>query len=254
MTATRREEPDKHVHDLCVLPKSGGCYILEHNPVRQFFALKPGDVEKEIEPPVEEMGALAGDNYPVNDGIRAGEEYVNDVNDQLCGVGLKDNSSRDGSEYGDEGDASPIDRECYSWPSDKYDSQLSREENCLPMQVHAEHPWAGSIAPFHTRHPTKTLGQSRSQSLYEERNPSPQTAFPKLQIYDRIADDLIAIRVHPKMSHSELLDKVVQSGLRSEIRVLKYRDCTTNTLISLDTDEELQAWMLGTEKRVLYAE
>ncbi|RXW25785.1 hypothetical protein EST38_g74 [Candolleomyces aberdarensis] len=208
-------------------------------------------MKKEIEPPVEEMGAPAGDNYPVNDGIRAGEEYVNDVNDQLCRGNLKDNSSGDGSEYGCEGYASPIDRESYSQPSDKYDSQVSREEGSLPMQVRVDHPWAGSIAPFHIQH---TLGQSRSQSLHKERNPSPQTAFPKLQIYDRIADDLIAIRVHPKVSHSELIDKVVQSGLRSEIRVLKYRDCTTNTFVSLDTDEELQAWMQRTEKHVLYAE
>lgn len=82
---------------------------------------------------------------------------------------------------------------------------------------------------------------------------NPQTAFVKIKIFDRVADDLIAIRVHPKVSHSELMDKV-QSRLGNDCRVLKYRDSLTNTFVGLDTDDELRAWMEGTDKHVLYAD
>ncbi|KAJ2933489.1 hypothetical protein H1R20_g3648, partial [Candolleomyces eurysporus] len=320
LTATRRQELDEYIHGLCALGKSGGRYLLEHNTIRQFLALKPGDVENEIDPRVQEIEALlgGGDNYPEEDDIYAGEEYVNDVNDQLGRVNLKDNRRSDGSEYEDEGYApSPqqrfIDRHPYGQPNDKYDRQLSREEN-LRMQAHANHSRAGSTASFHTQHSTTTFGQSRPHSPHKERNPSPtpprnsehangqsrwadntsyngaapstssfrssnssrsrshsnatannnlntppisaanpQTAFVKIKIFDRIADDLIAIRVHPKVSHSELMEKVT-SRLGSEIKVLKYRDSTTNTFVGLDTDEELRSWMEGTDKHVLYAD
>ncbi|KAF8913734.1 hypothetical protein CPB84DRAFT_1811272 [Gymnopilus junonius] len=82
---------------------------------------------------------------------------------------------------------------------------------------------------------------------------NPQTAFVKIKIFDRVADDLIAIRVHPKVTHAELMDKV-QARLGSEVANLRYRDSMTNTFVGLDTDEELRAWMDGTDKHVLYAD
>ncbi|KAF9569424.1 hypothetical protein CPC08DRAFT_757028 [Agrocybe pediades] len=82
---------------------------------------------------------------------------------------------------------------------------------------------------------------------------NPQTAFVKIKIFDRVADDLIAIRVHPKVTHVELMDKV-QSRLGGEVTNLRYRDSMTNTFVGLDTDDELRAWMEGTDKHVLYAD
>ncbi|KAH9482475.1 Protein scd2/ral3 [Psilocybe cubensis] len=82
---------------------------------------------------------------------------------------------------------------------------------------------------------------------------NPQTAFVKIKIFDRVADDLIAIRVHPKVTHAELMDKV-QARLGGEVGNLRYRDSMTNTFVGLDSDEELRAWMEGTDKHVLYAD
>ncbi|KAJ3548826.1 hypothetical protein NMY22_g1121 [Coprinellus aureogranulatus] len=101
-------------------------------------------------------------------------------------------------------------------------------------------------------------GRQRSGSSAAASHPpisaaNPQTAFVKIKIFDRVADDLIAIRVHPKVSHHELMEKV-QSRLGSEVRVLKYRDSLTNTFVGLDSDAELRAWMDGTDKHVLYAD
>jgi bud emergence protein 1 len=80
-----------------------------------------------------------------------------------------------------------------------------------------------------------------------------QTAFVKIKIFDRVADDLIAIRVHPRVTHVELMDKV-QTRLGGDVGNLRYRDSLTNTYVGLDSDEELRAWMEGTDKHVLYAD
>lgn len=82
---------------------------------------------------------------------------------------------------------------------------------------------------------------------------NPQTAFVKIKIFDRVADDLIAIRVHPKVTHMELMDKV-QARLGGEVAKLRYRDSMTNTFVGLDNNDELRAWMDGTDKHVLYAD
>lgn len=82
---------------------------------------------------------------------------------------------------------------------------------------------------------------------------NPQTAFVKIKIFNQVADDLIAIRVHPKVSHAELMDKV-QTRLATEVLNLRYRDSMTNTFVGLDSDDELRAWMEATDKHVLYAD
>ena len=103
--------------------------------------------------------------------------------------------------------------------------------------------------------------RSRSQSTATTTNlntppissANPQTAFVKIKIFDRVADDLIAIRVHPRVTHAELMDKV-QTRLGGDVGNLRYRDSLTNTYVGLDSDEELRAWMEGTDKHVLYAD
>ncbi|EEB87516.1 hypothetical protein MPER_15110 [Moniliophthora perniciosa FA553] len=101
-----------------------------------------------------------------------------------------------------------------------------------------------------------SIGRSRSQS--NANNPpisavNPQTAFVKIKIFDRVADDLIAIRVHPRVTHSELMEKV-QARLGSEVSNLRYRDSVNNTFIVLDNDNQLRVWMDGTDKHILYAD
>lgn len=75
----------------------------------------------------------------------------------------------------------------------------------------------------------------------------------KIKVFDRVADDLIAIRVHPKVSHDELMEKV-QARLGGEVSILKYRDSIKNTFVGLGNDNDLREWMDGTDKHVLYAD
>jgi len=112
-----------------------------------------------------------------------------------------------------------------------------------------------------TRSSQATSSRSRSHSTATTTNlntppissANPQTAFVKIKIFDRVADDVIAIRVHPKVTHAELMDKV-QARLGGDVGNLRYRDSLTNTYVGLDSDDELRAWMEGTDKHVLYAD
>lgn len=107
--------------------------------------------------------------------------------------------------------------------------------------------------------PSYASGRSRSSSTTHNLNTPPisaanqQAAFVKIKIFDRISDDLIAIRVHPHVSHAELIDKV-QTRLGGEVLNLRYRDSFKNDLVVLNGDNDLRAWMGGTEKYVLYAD
>jgi bud emergence protein 1 len=60
VTASRREQLDEHLHSLCKLNLTGAKYILEHDVVREFLALEPGDMENGIDPRIDKIEALHG--------------------------------------------------------------------------------------------------------------------------------------------------------------------------------------------------
>jgi len=84
---------------------------------------------------------------------------------------------------------------------------------------------------------------------------NPQTAFIKIKIFDRIQDDLIAIRVHPRVTHEQLLDKV-QQRLGGQVARLSYRETGEDgeDYVPLQQDDDVLWWIGSTEKHVLYAD
>jgi len=82
---------------------------------------------------------------------------------------------------------------------------------------------------------------------------NPQTAFVKIKIFDSITEDLIAIRVHPRVTHAQLMEKV-QSRLGQGVRNLKYRESAGGAFVELLDDEELRTWIEATDRHVLYAD
>jgi bud emergence protein 1 len=113
-----------------------------------------------------------------------------------------------------------------------------------------------SVAPVTS--PSVTT-RSRSHSNAAKLNSPPisatnlQTAFVKIKIFDSITEDLIAIRVHPRVTHTQLMEKV-QSRLGAGVRNLKYRESTGGAFVELLDDEELRAWIEATDRHVLYAD
>ncbi|EKM80264.1 hypothetical protein AGABI1DRAFT_113465 [Agaricus bisporus var. burnettii JB137-S8] len=148
-------------------------------------------------------------------------------------------------------------------PERTHSSQAARNGNHSHTSLRYENSYPpGSSTPqsVASHHSSQKSSRSRSQSNATSNfnNPSisaanPQTAFVKIKIFDRVADDLIAIRVHPKVTHLELMEKV-QGRLGGEVSILRYRDSLTNTFVGLDNDVDLRVWMEGTGKHVLYAD
>jgi bud emergence protein 1 len=75
----------------------------------------------------------------------------------------------------------------------------------------------------------------------------------KIKIFDSITEDLIAIRVHPRVTHTQLMEKV-QSRLGAGVKNLKYRESTGGAFVELLDDEELRMWIEATDRHVLYAD
>jgi bud emergence protein 1 len=84
---------------------------------------------------------------------------------------------------------------------------------------------------------------------------NPQTAYIKIKIFDRIQDDLIAIRVHPRVTHEQLLDKV-QQRLGGQVARLSYREDGEGgeDYVPLQQDDDVLWWIGSTDKHILYAD
>ncbi|KAF8665771.1 hypothetical protein AX16_000219 [Volvariella volvacea WC 439] len=102
--------------------------------------------------------------------------------------------------------------------------------------------------PSHT--PSASISNVNSPSISAA---NPQTAFVKIKIFDIVANDVIAIRVHPRVTYAELMEKVHQR-LGPSIKSLIYRDSITNAEVHLTSDAQLSAWIDATDKHILYAE
>lgn len=82
---------------------------------------------------------------------------------------------------------------------------------------------------------------------------NPNTAFVKIKIFDRLTQDLIAIRVNPRVTHDQLMEKV-RARLGDDVHQLAYRNSISNTFEGLADDMSLKQWLESTDKHVLYAD
>ncbi|KAI6164998.1 hypothetical protein EDD17DRAFT_1559191 [Pisolithus thermaeus] len=264
VTATRREELDVYLHQLCALNSMG-------------HRLKPGDVEHEIEPQYNELNALAdvGGNQEVVDAYSVTQDFDEEVRHTLGDMRLSDRDDRsDRSYYGE--DLTP--------PTQAYPLHPGHQRSSTLTSIHhnGSQPQAspaggfyengvsrGSVSsesqlpnykpsPPSSMHSSQPSSRTRSSSAANTNlnappvsAENPQTAFVRIKIF--VVDDLIAIRVHPKVTHSELMKKV-QGRLGTYITTLRYRDSLSNEFVGLENDDSLREWLDRTAKHVLYAE
>lgn len=151
---------------------------------------------------------------------------------------------------------SPSESHPYSggWNSHNHDDR--------PGNEHGRISAASVTSPPSTRSPrpsvsvvTRSLSKNASKVNYPPISATnSQSAFVKIKIFDSVTEDLIAIRVHPRVTHAQLLEKV-QSRLGAGVRNLKYRESATGgSFVELFDDEELRTWIEGTDRHVLYAD
>ncbi|KAH9027255.1 hypothetical protein EDB85DRAFT_124791 [Lactarius pseudohatsudake] len=166
LSATRQTELDDYLRRLCRLNHTTAHYILEHHLTREFFALKPGDIENDTVPQYDLMAEVGWydpleDPEPVS--INGFPSPVDDVVEKFQKTGLKSNGAGSGQATN------------------------------------------GSV------------GASATSAS------NPHTALIKVKVFDRIQDDIVAIRVHPRVTHEQLLDRI-QQRLGVQVARLSYRE------------------------------
>lgn len=279
ITATRTQELDEYLNHLCGLRFSAR-HIVEHRLIREFLALKPGDAEQETEPRVDEIAALRP---------AAAQE---DVNDRLSSMRLSNapDSGYEENDYDPRGydSRNSVDRHnradsvasAYKQPAvarlphsrsssrtNSYADRIDGNRSQSSLEIDPYNANAYSRSSLASSHPspirsshapsmsTSASGRSRAHSTVNTPQISasvPQTAFIKIKIFDKMTDDLVAIRVHPRVTHAQLMDKVQQR--LGNVQNLRYRDSMSNELVYLDNDDELRSWLDSTERHILYAE
>lgn len=292
ITAARREELNEYLHKLCALNTVGASYILEHQLVREFLSLKSGDVEHDIDPRYDEVRALFAEEVAGEQTItQEFEEEVRDTLGEMKLTDRDDRS--EGSDYGEDHtppthimsrdsqtSITPQPHRPMSTTSHRRMGSLSRQtgrsspshprldisrasassrSSFASNSAWPEHATPSPSSPASSQPSIAMSSRSRSLSNATNMNAPPmsagnsQTAFVKIKIFDRVTDDLIAIRVHPRVTHAELLEKV-QARLGGNILNLRYRRSFSNEFVGIDDDRDLREWLDSTEKHVLYAE
>ncbi|KAF7795877.1 hypothetical protein EIP86_007044 [Pleurotus ostreatoroseus] len=280
VTANRREELDDYLRQLCQLRFSAR-YLLEHRLVRGFLALKPGDADVDTEPctaAIEELGGTPVEQQfsrmSVSNSGDSGyaETGVSNPYRESAHNGAYDRASRPPMDQRKGSTTSSIYRAngngAYSRPgsradgrSDPYSSYPSLQIDPSRANGYSRSSVASSTEPSPIRSSmapsVASAASGRSRSHSNANNPPisatiPQTAFIKIKVMHERKNDLVAIRVPPRITYAQLLDKI-QVRLGDEEINLRYRDSMHNDLVPLDDDIGLRDWLDGTERHMLYA-
>ena len=269
VTSLRRKELDEYLRQLCALREINADHVLRHTLVRSFFSPKPGDVETAIPP-----SQLVDSPLTLSQRVQEQDEYddYEEVRDGVGTLSLGKNRSRlsDDARY----------EEDYGRSNDYESRPTQRVASQNGYYAHGRTGSSASLALSHndsprpspregtnqsysstTSVPFSDSGQSASpssrQTTYLSSNPSisatnPQTAFLKIKIFHRQTDDLIAIRVNPRVSHIQLMEKV-RERLGDEVQAVSYRNSLTGGFSDLQDDFSLREWLNHADKHVLYA-
>jgi bud emergence protein 1 len=134
--------------------------------------------------------------------------------------------------------------------------------------LNSPHPGSMPPMPHDNGHDlsinTSSLYSNHGQSPSNTTNPpisasNPNTAFVKIKIFHSSTDELIAIRVSPRVMLTQLMEKV-RERLGSDIEGLQYRDGQAGGgggpggWVNILSDADLKSWMASGDKLVLYAE
>lgn len=273
VTAERCTELDEYVRNLTMLRDIGAEHILRHELIRTFFAPRSGDAEVEIDPVLqpEEVG-LQQEEEQYADQMRSlsvadndPRYYDYDRQDPQQGYGRSsqyERDQRDGYGRSSQHERAPSRSNGTRSRQDSQPRQPSPPRGDPYVDDRGKIQWDYSRytdstgAPYVPPEPAAVRPPSRTSAGNANAPPisatNSQAAYVKIKIFDRATDDLIAIRVPPRVSHRQLMEKV-RERLGNEVRVLRYRNSMTGKFDPLE-EAELARWLKTAEKLVLYAD
>lgn len=274
LTEYRRDELDSYVKLLVELKEQGKGYVPRHELFRGFFAAKYGDYCEKVPRPEREgvetlnesMGGLS-----VGHGQQQGAGYGGHSRQQS-----RNNSplppldtSRPGSGAGYDSHSNsrapsgPGHARAPSSQGHGYGGYGTTQSSAGPP------PGSGSGSAYHNPQSSASLlpnsagpHTAASTGTTGTSGGAGQPPYVKIKVYDRSTDDLIALRVHPNITHADLFEKV-RSRLGTEVTSLRYRVGMGSGVGAgpgqggyreIKGDRELGEWMREDGKLVLYAE
>lgn len=251
LTEYRRDELDAYVRALLDLRSRNADHVLRHELFRTFFAAKYGDYCEELsrQDALEELQeqlaefTLTRDN---ND-VRAASASSNHSAAQATSPQWNTNSQ---NQSRGPSPLPPIDTkqrpDSSGYTANARHSGAGNYASGAPGTGTTSSSW-GSVAP------ATTITSTQAPT------PNGQPPYIKIKIYDRVTDDLIAIRVHPSVTYDDLFDKV-RARLGNEVNLLKYRTGMSpggaqGGYREIRDDRDLREWMRAEDQKlVLYAE
>ncbi len=281
ITSGRREELNTYLIELLALRGMGAGYILRHEHVLDFFSPGAGDQSTRL--PRED--ALAEANRERMEDTQL-EERLSDMNliehrhsrdreQEFFGR----NSGRAASTGNGRGTPSTSASSRGESPMPHHlGNATNNNGDARPRSTSARSPVGGQATPLTQAAPrpvdpmfspglstggtTDSWGSANAkpQSQGASRASGAQTAaaatlnppFIKIKVLDRTTDDMIAIRVPPKVTYNQLLEKI-RDRLGNAVRVLQFR-VQGGGYADLTGDDGLSEWLRVEDKLVLYAE
>jgi bud emergence protein 1 len=269
ITNERRKDLDLYLYELLELRSQGAGYILRHEHVLGFFTPGSGDMTDTIDREearviarqVAEAGAAAkrtaiAETMSRGSSMRQSrteDPRASGLSQRLSGLRFSDgnHAARSSSSMGHSQQSHGPSGSITRIPGASATSPVQR--NNLPQTASTTTSFSRAGPPSNTTH-------APSQSAN-----APQPAYIKIKILDRHTDDMVAIRVPPRVTYDQLLDKV-RDRLGVEISVLQYRvgqgripgtepDVNEGQEFGdVRDDSSLWDWLEAHEKYVLYAE
>lgn len=251
LTEYRRDELDAYVRALLDLRNKGAGYILRHELIRTFFAVKYGDYCEEtprqaaIDELEERLGDMGFESSASNNYARArtgsqqssGLGHVRAPSNDAPVVHLGHTRNQSSGVHGGPITQSP-----------------SAMASPFPGAMHQSNHSQGGSGTGGRQHPAAQNSTGSTSS-----GPVP---FVKIKIYDGTTDDLIALRVQRNVTYLELMDKVHQR-LGPDISTLQYKvgggpvgpNGAGGQNRRINNDRDLADWMNTEDQRlILYAE
>ncbi|KAJ9110840.1 hypothetical protein QFC19_001349 [Naganishia cerealis] len=288
ITNERRKELDLYLYELLELRSHGGGYILRHDHVLGFFTPGSGDMTDTLDreeaitiaKQVAEAGAAAK-RAIIAESHSRGSSMRQSVNNATT-AGLDDRMSAirltDGDQHRSYSQQAHSRSASVDHSQQDHDSSHSVigaripgaaatspvQRTGIPQTASSGNSF-GRAAAGHVSTPSSAGGHNTTCAPSQSAT-APQAAYIKIKILDRHTDDMVAVRVPPKVTYAQLLDKV-RSRFFAEISVLQYRvgqgripgTATSSVDAGQDfgdvmDDRTLWEWLETHEKYVLYAE
>ncbi|KAJ9101101.1 hypothetical protein QFC21_003319 [Naganishia friedmannii] len=291
ITNERRKELDLYLYELLELRSHGGGYILRHEHVLNFFTPGSGDMTdtidreeaKAIAQQVAEAGA-ATKRAIIAESQSRGSSMRQSVNAANSGEGRTSSGAGMDQRFSamrlNDGDQRSRSQQAHSRSTSMDQSQQEHEPNALLTRI----PGASATSLVQrngipeTASTSNSLGRTagltstpssagghNTTSAPSQSATAPQPAYIKIKILDRHTDDMVAVRVPPKVTYAQLLEKV-RSRFYAEISILQYRvgqgripgapneADAGRELGDVMDDRTLWEWLETHDKYVLYAE